>query len=265
MNHFFLLNEAIELEGDMPITIEVFMEGIEKLNAINKGTVDEFQRHESIWKLPIFALLFSQFGQRESLVVSFVNQMVSLDSYVDGETTYDSIYPNDKNAFLGINFEKTGITVSKQITNETSFFLFKNTVLWDFSFRNFWERRTELFPNLILCGDVEAQIGRIGSAGYFNQIVEKLRDFNDSVKNWDHGDFNYKAINRDYPLRISPESTQTMSKYGNERLFSFPNGGREHFELHIKTGDLRFHFLPDNIEKKVYVGYIGPHLSTISG
>jgi hypothetical protein len=55
-----------------------------------------------------------------------------------------------------------------------------------------------------------------------------------------------------------------MSSYGNERIFQMPSGGTEIFELHIKTGDLRFHFYPDNKNFKIFVGYIGPHLNTIS-
>jgi hypothetical protein len=39
-----------------------------------------------------------------------------------------------------------------------------------------------------------------------------------------------------------------------------PDGRRECFELHIKTGNLRFHFLPEN--GRIYIGYIGKHLDT---
>ena len=46
------------------------------------------------------------------------------------------------------------------------------------------------------------------------------------------------------------------------RLFKLPNGKTECFELHIKTGDLRFHFFPDNNSLKIYIGYIGTHLPT---
>jgi hypothetical protein len=63
-------------------------------------------------------------------------------------------------------------------------------------------------------------------------------------------------------LNISPESDKTMSqkKLRNQRIFSMPDGRRECFELHIKSGDLRFHFFPE--DGKIYVGYIGEHLET---
>ena len=264
MNNFFLLNEAIDLKGNETNNIEVFLEGMEALNAIVKSTEDEFQRHESVWQLQVFLNLFNQYGQRESLVAIFVNQMTPINNYVNNELTYDELYPNDTNAFLGINFESSQISPFKQITNATTFMIFKEAILWDFTFRDLWERRNKLFPSLVLCGNVEDQIKQIGDSGYLNQIVEKLRVLNNAVSSWDTGDFNYKAINRGYPLRISPESSSTMAeeKLRNHRMFSLPDNRRECFELHIKTGDLRFHFYPDNQAKIVYVGYIGPHLPT---
>jgi len=265
MNHFFLLNEAIDIRRNVANYLESFLEGMEALNAISRDDKDEFQHHESVWSLQVFLDLFNQIGQRESLVLSFVNQMTAISQYVISEAMYDEIYPDDRNAFLGINFENTQISQFRQITDVTKYMLFKESILWDFTFRDFWERRHALFPNLVLCGDVETQISRIGDSGLFNQIVEKLRELNNAVKKWDAGNFNYKAINREYPLRISPESSLTMDRYGNERLFSLPDGRRECFELHIKTGDLRFHFYPDNENKTVYIGYIGPHLTTITG
>lgn len=265
MNHYFLHNDAINLEQNSNTYFDAFIEGMESLNAIKRDVDDEFQRHESVWSLPIFIELFARMGQRESLVVSFINQLNSIGIHINSEIVYDETYPNCQNAFLGINFSNLEISKIRQIIDANTFFLFKENILWNFTFRGFWERREMLFPNIILCGDVQGQIERIGDSGHFNQVVDKLREFNNAVKAWEEGNFNYKAINRDYPLRISPESDSTMAKYGNERRFSLPDGRRESFELHIKTGDLRFHFYPDNNDKQVYIGYIGPHLSIATG
>ena len=48
-------------------------------------------------------------------------------------------------------------------------------------------------------------------------------------------------------------------KKKQERMFKLPNGKTECFDLHIKTGDLRFHFLSENLT--IFIGYIGKHLS----
>lgn len=127
-----------------------------------------------------------------------------------------------------------------------------------------WERRSEFFPNLILCGDVKRQLKNVGMSGFLNQIIERLRTLDTFAANWKTGAFNLDRLNAKTNLRASKESASTMNLYGASRRFKLPDGRRELFEIHIKTGNFRFHFYPDNQEKKVYVGYIGPHLPTVT-
>lgn len=258
MNNFYLLNEAIQLED-----FGLFKEGMSELVVIEKTNDDAFLKHESIWDMPIVSELYSNFGNDEQAISKFIEQTTSIEAVITNENTFDTFFPDESNAFLGIDFSKFDIAAYRQIKDNTSFLNFKNANLWNLSFRNLWSKREALFPNLILCGEVETQILRIGNSSHFNQIVERLRSLNAAAALWEKetGDFSYKSVNRDFPLRISPESAFTMKNYGNERVFSLPNGARETFELHIKTGDFRFHFYPDNAERKVYVGYIGAHLS----
>lgn len=128
-----------------------------------------------------------------------------------------------------------------------------------------WEKRYEFFPNLVLCGEVEGQLRKIGVSGFLNQIIERLRTLDAFAANWETGNFDLNAINQTTNLRISGESDSTMRLYSGRRRFQLPDKRRELFELHIKIGDLRFHFFPDNSEKKIYVGYIGSHLPTATG
>lgn len=258
MNNFYLLNEAINLAD-----FTLFKEGMSDLLGIEKTIDDAFLKHDSVWDIPVVLELYSNFGNEEQAISKFIEQTTSIEIGISDENTFDTFYPDDSNAFMGIDFEDLGITKHKQIKDNNSFLNFKNENLWDLSFRNFWAKRAQLFPNLILCGEVEAQVSRIGDSSFFNQIVERLRSLDKASAIWEkaNGDFSYKAVNRDFPLKISPESDKTMQKHGVERLFSLPDGRRNYFELHIKTGELRFHFYPDNIGRKIYVGYIGPHLS----
>lgn len=122
-----------------------------------------------------------------------------------------------------------------------------------------------LLSSLSVFAIVEAQLQRIGSSPILNQIIKRLKTFDCAAARWNEGDFSYSKVNANYSLRISPETRSTMSNYGSERTFRLPNGKSEEFSLHIKTGILRFHFFPDNAEKKIYIGYIGPHLNTVSG
>lgn len=260
MNHFFLLNEAISLTD-----IELFKEGMGELVAIQREDNDIFLKHNSIWELAIITDFFENHGDFASQsITKFLEQLKISTEYIGTEAKFDELYGETPNAFLGIDFKGIKISIEKQIINEERFIAFKKTNLWNITFKGLWEKREELFPNLILCGEVEKQISRIGNSKSFNQIVARLKEFDKAIEDWTEGNFSYRNINKNYSLVISPESKGTMNQYSNERLFSLPNGGTESFELHIKTGDLRFHFYPDNTTKKVYIGYIGPHLSTIT-
>lgn len=129
-----------------------------------------------------------------------------------------------------------------------------------------WERREEFFPHLVLCGSVEQQLTKHYGvqSKYFTQIVERLKQLDKFAGEWTSGGWSDKDL-KHYGLNVSGESEQTMQKYGRERRFRLPNGRKESFEKHIKTGDLRFHFYADEENHRIYVGYIGPHLRTVTG
>jgi len=128
-----------------------------------------------------------------------------------------------------------------------------------------WERRTVFFPHLTLCGDVKRQLSNVGMSGHLNQIIDRLRALDAFAEKWNNGNFDLNRLNAETNLRVSGESSSTLSQYSGQRRFKLPDGRRALFDLHIKIGDLRFHFYPDDAVRKVYVGYIGGHLSTVSG
>jgi len=128
-----------------------------------------------------------------------------------------------------------------------------------------WERRKEFFPNLEFCSEVEKQLKNIGISKTLTQIIARLNTLDKYVNtHWQNGAFSYEDANERTNLRISPESNQTLQKFGTLRKFTIPGQGRKVFDLHIKTGDLRFHFYPDEHIKKIYIGYIGKHLRIAS-
>ncbi|MEN8215154.1 MAG: hypothetical protein ABFS56_02000, partial [Pseudomonadota bacterium] len=88
-----------------------------------------------------------------------------------------------------------------------------------------------------------------------------LKRLNQYAKDWIEGAYSVQRL-REYGLDVSGESDGTLIKYGQLRKFRLPNRERKLFEQHIKTGDLRFHFYPDEKTKTIYVGYIGKHLPT---
>lgn len=257
MSNFFTLNEALNSP-----TYDIFLNYCRDLVAIEKLSEDSFLKHNSLFNLPHIEQLYSNYSnQDEAAIAVFIAQLKSCNDYLDTVANIDAKFPGEDNGFLGGNFSNTTIILDRQIKNNSDYLEFNHKNLWNVNFRNFWTKKSTLFPNLIFCGEVKNQISLIGNSSHFNQIIDRLKEFDKAVSNWKKGDFSYKEINRKYPLRISPESSSTMSNFRNERIFSLPEGGTECFELHIKTGNLRFHFYPQNKTRKVYIGYIGPHLT----
>jgi hypothetical protein len=255
-----MLNEALRVKN-----FDTFKSGMIDLALIEKVEDDTFFRHDSAWNEPFIEKMYEFYGGlNEKIIFTFLEQLSSSKKYLSSEAEINSYFVDQDNGFLGINFTDCSIDNIMQIKNNDNYLTFNQQYLWSVNFRNFWIKKEKLFPNLIMCGEVQNQINLIGNSGYFNQIIDKLKEFNLAVGNWDSGNFSYNDINRNHALRISPESSQTINNYGNQRRFQLPHGGTDLFELHIKTGNLRFHFLPDNNSRKVFIGYIGPHLQTVT-
>lgn len=126
-----------------------------------------------------------------------------------------------------------------------------------------WEKRAELFPKLIFCKETEVQIKAGHVPQYLPQVKKYLECLNRMSVDWtsEMGGFDYKNRAQKYGLNISPESDCTKSKYGRERTFAINDGTSRLFELHVKTGNFRLHFYPDETTRNIYIGYIGEHLN----
>lgn len=128
--------------------------------------------------------------------------------------------------------------------------------------RELWDKRTEFFPNLVLCPSVKGQISRLGKSTDLGNVIERLRVLDQVASKWESGNLNCGAINKQYNLTIHSESQLTLDNYGTSRRFALPNGDKKVFVLHLLVGDLRIHFYPDEKEHILYIGYIGVHLKT---
>ncbi len=256
MCKFFLLNEAVDLPE-----FDDFLCGMMELNAIERDGYG-FYKHDSIYSIDNYSRLFENYSQDTQLVSLFIEQLIHCDTYLKDEQTADEFWKTD-NAFLGIDFSKTSISEHKQVTDNDSFHDFISTLLFNCDFRGFWKRKKELLPDLIFCDSVKQSIQKAGNSSHFNQILTKLKILNDIARNWQKGKFSYHRANQNHGINISPETPNTMAKYGTQRTFQLPEGGSQEFNLHVKTGGLRFHFYPNEQNRKIYIGYIGPHLRTV--
>ena len=127
-----------------------------------------------------------------------------------------------------------------------------------------WDKRNEYFPNLKFNSDVEKQFKGIADIKTLSKIYYALRLFDGYIKNWKTGGFSYDDAGDKTGIKMSPESSSTNQKFGSQRTFTIPGLGKKLFDLHIKLGDVRIHFYPDETTKTVYVGYIGKHLRIAS-
>ncbi len=128
-----------------------------------------------------------------------------------------------------------------------------------------WNRRNQLFPELIFCGETENQLTKQGISKSLSIIIDKLGELNKISQEWKEIDGDILSIVDHYALNISDESERTMDLYGSQRRFSFPDGTKDYFRLHIKlSSGQRIHIFPDKNKRVIYVGYIGKHLDLAS-
>lgn len=240
-------------------------ENFKTLNEIHSAQRDEevFLKSDAFWYIKTpngdFNETIATFTDGQ-LINTVYRLLESISSEKDFRTLdeIDTDYSQKSNAFWGAHFEEEN---KRHINSEEKYHSFKEQKIQDINTGiEIWERRSLLFERVVLCSGVETQLKSIG---YTEQILEKLRILDKYCQDyWIGGSFSYKDANQQVALNISLESVSTMNdaKKKQMRMFKLPNGKTECFELHIKTGDLRFHFFPDNSSLKIYIGYIGSHL-----
>ena len=136
----------------------------------------------------------------------------------------------------------------------------RNSELEQVSPKEFWERRNELFPDLLFGQDVETQIERIGN-DIFKSALSRFLDLNAASASW----FKSKSPNPSYPVKVRGESRATMNKHGKERLYRSSVGNFEKFEKHANLRDgHRLHLREVQNEYKIEIGYVGRHLPIVS-
>lgn len=124
-----------------------------------------------------------------------------------------------------------------------------------------WNRKDELFPNLIFCEVVSEQLQSLGAENPILQLVKnRLSELEDYCKGWTDEVFEPKILRN-----VSPESQVTLQnpKYSKERTFVCPDGKERVFSWHAKLSfGWRIYFFP-NEQRKMIVGYVGCHLRTV--
>ncbi len=103
------------------------------------------------------------------------------------------------------------------------------------------------------------------SEGEIRQIMDRLIELDRFGQTWTTGAFSMVSLNQQTNLRASFESetTNSNSRLRKIRTFKLPSGNSEYFEPHLKLGNFRIHFFPEESSHTIYVGYIGKHLDLV--
>lgn len=135
--------------------------------------------------------------------------------------------------------------------------------------KNLWENRATFLPNLILLNELGGQLRRwTHSPAILTKAKDALLVMNEFAALWQSG--HYDVYQHAYlaecglAAEVSGESVTVNEtpKKRAEREFYLPNGNKKNFEYHVKLQNgFRLHFYPSSIEKTIYIGYLGPHLS----
>lgn len=122
----------------------------------------------------------------------------------------------------------------------------------------FWASKDELFPFLRFAPGVRAQV-EASDVWTFQILVNRFCALNDSAAHWNE----QGAALPVWQCNVTPESEKTMKnkKCVAARTFESMTGKEEIFELHARFGSGgRIHLLLHATERRVEIGYVGPHL-----
>ena len=126
-----------------------------------------------------------------------------------------------------------------------------------------WHKRTALFQSLVFCEDVGANLSSIEVIGdRLGQIVRKLQELDGYGSTWIEGAFRPDLL----VSKASPESEATLQQYHHERTFLCPDGRERCFSWHLRLTPQawRIYFWPLPSTRQIVIGYIGPHLRTVT-
>lgn len=132
-----------------------------------------------------------------------------------------------------------------------------HALLKSVTFKNFWQQRAAIFPNLQFGLEVEEHLKGIGNH-LFPTIFHCLQGLQQSASEWHQKG---GALPR-WRSKVTDESltVQQNPKLAKHRDFKDANGQTQAYFWHARFGDHRIHFRLIEATKILEIAYIGPHL-----
>lgn len=171
------------------------------------------------------------------------------------------IHLQTANAFLGPLFY---LKTNNLLTTYDDYILFRRSnALKLVNGRTFGKCCSICLDHVFVTRETSDMVEPLGSmvVTVFNLLLELNAYINHS---WISGDFNERDVSANTTLTITDESDTVKQNpiLRQQRYFRIPDFGGQYCFLHIKKGNLRIHIFADSTTKRVFVPYIGPHLST---
>lgn len=170
------------------------------------------------------------------------------------------IYPNDLNSFWGIHFPLQ-MEYNLRTKEECIGFIYDS--LWKLmNSSSFDWLYPILLPNIVIADSALPQIQGLGSSNNFSIVIEDLKKLNSFCITWKSGAFSIKVLKQTCAIDTSDESNTTKSNDNLKayRRFQLKDLGSQYCFLHVKHGDFRLHYYPDDNTHKIHIGYVGVHL-----
>ena len=129
--------------------------------------------------------------------------------------------------------------------------------------QDLWEKRQKLYPSLVFCENVKDQLFDDSEKYHIVAVMKKLDRFQEYFSCCSD---TYNPDELGMGARTESETVKSTPALSKFRKFRLPNGNEEHFFDHVgfngKYSGGRIYFLPDNCNKRCFIGYIGRHLPT---
>lgn len=119
------------------------------------------------------------------------------------------------------------------------------------------DRKQECFPHLTFGVDVDDQLSVL-SGDVVELVIGKLIVLDGAVRDWRRDGTQAPVL-----PSVHPEGESTMQRYGNQRIFRDASGVDKEYRPHAMVGfAYRIHFVVDQRNRTLEIGYIGKHLPT---
>lgn len=200
---------------------------------------------------------------RERVLPSILKRFKVINESYMSVTDMNVDYRNTSNAFLCAKTLRPAVSVIVDYSDYIDFKAFMT--LQTVGQANFQKCCNIMFKRVIITTDACAMVRPLGK--FIKQVFGQLIVLDEYIqKAWTNGTFNEGNVAANTSLDITDESTTVKQNpsYNQYRRFRIPGIGSKYCFIHIKTGALRFHIYPDNVNRVVYIPYIGKHLPTPS-